>query len=115
MTSSLRFHVWCLSWDDTEEDGSDVVGYDILNHDRSREERRTVYVPIYALGNASSAAEAYADYLHGHRDGNESTWPLVFRVRCSDGQILDFEVDREMVPEFSAVPAVKTANKKKVS
>ena len=101
----LRYRVWCLSWDEEEEHGADVVGYDILNHDyKLRERRGVVYVPDAVLCDASDAAEAYADYVHASRDGNECTWPLVFRVRCPDGSTADFEVDREYVPEFSAAP-----------
>ena len=104
-STPLRYRVWCLSWDDTEEHGADVVEYDILSHDYSTRERRgVVYVPSTVLCDASSAAEAYADYAHSARDGNESTWPLTFRVRCPDGLTADFEVDREFVPEFSASP-----------
>ena len=114
----LRYRVWCLSWDETEEHGADVVEYDILNHDYSTRERRgVVYVPSTVLSDASSAAEAYADYVHSARDGNESTWPLAFRVRCPDGLTADFEVDREFVPEFSALPykPPKAAKKRSVA
>ena len=105
MTASLHYRVWCLSWDEEEEHGADVVSYDILSHDYGKRERRgVVYVPDTVLFDASDAAEAYADYVHGNRDGNESSWPLVFRVRGPDGTTVDFEVDREFVPEFSATP-----------
>jgi hypothetical protein len=102
------YRVWCLSWDDDEGHGSDVIGYDILSHDYKREERGIIYVPSVSLGSASDAAEAYADYAHDNRDGNESSWPLKFRVRCPDGQVLDFEVDRDYVTEFSASPVEPT-------
>lgn len=108
MTKPLRYRVWCLSWDEEEEHGHDVVEYDILNHDYSTRARRgVVYIPSTVLHDASSAAEAYADYVHGNRDGNESTWPLTFRVLCPDGSTADFEVGREFVPEFSASPCEK--------
>jgi hypothetical protein len=42
--------------------------------------------------------------VHSQRDGYESSWPLVFRVRSADGTTADFEVDREFVPEFRASP-----------
>jgi fibronectin type 3 domain-containing protein len=97
--------VWCLSWDEEEEHGADVVSYDILSHDYSSRARRDVVeVPDTVLCDASDAAEAYADYVHSQRDGYESSWPLVFRVCSPDGSISDFEVDREYVPEFSASP-----------
>jgi len=103
--------VWCLSWDEEEEDGADVVGYDIVNHDYNKRERRgVVYVPDTVLCDASDAAEAYADYVHSQRDGWESSWPLTFRVCCPDGSVVDFEVDREHVPKFSARP-IKVAGK----
>lgn len=109
MTAPLRYRVWCLSWDDNEEYGSDVVAYDILNHDHSREDRRVIYASSFCLNDASDAAEAYADYVHDNRDGYESSWPLKFRVRCPDGQVQDFEVNRDYVTEFSASP-IKAAD-----
>ena len=114
MTESLRYRVWCLSWEDDEEYGSDVVAYDILNHDYKSRQRGVVYVPSTMFGGAEDAAEAYADYVHSNRDGYESSWPLTFRVRCPDGSVLDFEIDREFVPEFSASP-VKPAAKERAS
>ena len=110
MRTSLRYRVWCLSWEDAEEHGADVVGYDILNHDyNTRERRGVVYVPDTVLFDAGDAAEAYADYVHSNRDGWESSWPLTFRVRCPDGSASDFEVEREHVPEFSATPVKQKA------
>ena len=103
MKEPRRFRVWCLSWEDDEEAGCDVVSFDILGG-HPRGQRRVVHVPDTILHDASDAAEAYADYVHGNRDGNESSWPLTFRVRDADGEIADFEVDREYVPEFSASP-----------
>lgn len=105
MTAAPRYRVWCVSWDEEEEHGADVVGYDFLNHDLTARERGVLYVPIYELGTAADAAEAYADHAHDNRDGYESTWPLVFRVRGPDGAIQDFEVHRDFVAEFSASPA----------
>ena len=104
MTRTLHYRVWCLSWEEDEDHGADVVGYDILSHDYNTRERRVVYVPNSILFDAGNAAEAYADYVHSHRDGWESSWPLTFRVLCPDGSTADFEVDREYVPEFSASP-----------
>lgn len=49
---------------------------------------------------ARDAVKLYADYFHSQRDGWECTWPLTFRVRCPDGQVLDYEVERHTVPEF---------------
>jgi hypothetical protein len=101
VSAPVRYRAWCVSWDDEEEDGADVVGRDVLDHDHAARERGVVYVPIYSLDTAADAAEAYADHVHDHRDGRESTWPLVFRVRCPDGTTRDFEVYRDFVPEFS--------------
>lgn len=99
------YRVWCLSWEEEEEHGADVVGYDILSHDyNKRTPRGVVYVPDTVLYGAAEAAEAYADYVYFDRDGYESSWPLVFRVRNPDGSTEDFEIDREYVPEFSASP-----------
>jgi hypothetical protein len=94
------YRVWCLSWDDTEEQGSDIVPYDILG-EYPRNVRGVVHVSRTVF-NAADAAEAYAEHAHDDRDGWDSSWPLVFRVRCPDGTTCDFEVDREYVPEFSA-------------
>ncbi len=101
-SSALYFHVWCLTWEEDESHGADVVAYDILNHDYQKGKRGVVYVPSTCLYDASAAAEAYADYVYRQRDGWEDTWPLVFRVRGPDGQVADFEVDCAHVPEFSA-------------
>lgn len=97
---TARYRVWCLSWDDTEEQGSDLVSYDILG-EHPRPVRGVVHVPRTVFG-AADAAEFYAEHAHDDRDGWDSSWPLVFRVRSPDGTISDFEVDREYVPEFSA-------------
>ena len=106
------YRVWCLSWEDDESHGADVVGYDILSHDyNKRAPRGVVYVSNTTLYDAKAAAEAYADYVHSARDGNEATWPLAFRVHCPDGSTEDFEVDREFVPEFSATP-IKSAERR---
>ena len=103
MTTKKIFRVWCLSWDDDEEHGCDVVAYNILGL-RPKGQRGVVHVPSTVLYDAAAAAEAYADYVHGNRDGNESSWPLTFRVRDPDGTVADFEVDRVFVPEFTASP-----------
>lgn len=110
MSVSRRFRVWCLSWEDDEAHGCDVVTYDILG-EYPRGQRDVVYVPDTILHDASDAAEAYADYAHRNRDGWESSWPLTFRVLCPDGSTADFEVDRECVPKFKALPVRSTAPK----
>ncbi|HSX22897.1 MAG TPA: hypothetical protein VLE97_09010 [Gaiellaceae bacterium] len=97
-----RYRVWCLSWEEDEEHGADVVPYDILKHDYQAQDRGVVYVPSTLFGGASDAAEAYADEVHDNRDGYECTWPLVFRVRSPDGSTADFEVDRDYVTQFTA-------------
>lgn len=97
-----RYRVWCLSWEEDEERGSDVVPYDLMTHDHRRQQRGTIYVLRELFGCASDAAEAYADYVHDECDGYECAWPLVFRVRCPDGSTADFEVERDYVTEFKA-------------
>ena len=109
MSELVRYRVWCLSWDDEEAYGSDVVGYDILDHDHTKQEKGVIYVSSFSLGSAANAAEAYADHAHHQRDGYESTWPLVFRVRCPDGATRDFEVARDFVTTFSAAPIASSA------
>lgn len=93
----MKFRVWCLSWEDDEEDGCDVergkIGEGI-------ETRRTIV--SWLVDDAASAAEVYADYCHDNRDGYECTWPLKFRVRNEDGTVQDFDVERDFVTEFSA-------------
>jgi len=110
VTAPVRYRVWCLSWEDEEEHGSDVVGYDILGP-YPKPERGVVFVPDTLLHDAGDAAEAYADYAHDNRDGYESSWPLVFRVRCPDGTTCDFEVARDFVTEFSAAEIESSAPK----
>jgi hypothetical protein len=104
VTSPPRnFRVWCLSWDEQEEHGADIIAYDILTHDYGKSTPRgVVYIASTILRDAADAAEAYADYVYYNRDGYEASWPLVFRVRCADGSTADFEVNREYVPEFTA-------------
>lgn len=102
--SEQRYRAWCLSWEEGEEDGADVVVYDVLTHDYERRDRRTAYVADTLFRGAVDVAEAYADYVHGQREGYECSWPLVFRVRSPDGSTTDFEVDRDYVPEFTARP-----------
>lgn len=106
MTLPLRYRVWCVSWEDEEEYGADVVGYDILNHDYAAQKRGVLYVP-FPLSSAA-AAEAYADFAHDERDGHDASWPLVFRVRSPDGSVQDFEVHRDFVTEFTASPVAST-------
>lgn len=98
-----RYRVWCLSWDEEEEHGCDVVPYDILG-EYPRGRRGVVHVADTVLHDASDAAEAYADFVHDNRDGYESSWPLTFRVRDQDGATDDFEVSRDYVTQFSAEP-----------
>jgi hypothetical protein len=99
-----RYRVWCLSWEDDEENGSDVIVYDILTHDLDRREKRVIYVSNVSVFDLSDVVEAYADYANSHREGYESSWPLRFRARCPGGSTYDFEVDRQIVPQFKAHP-----------
>ena len=102
MKEAPPYRVWCLSWDQDENDGKDIVGYDIMTHDYSKKTRGVVYVADMNLCDAGDAAEAYADYVHSDRDGWDSSWPLNFRVRSPDGMLEDFSVDREFEPVFTA-------------
>ena len=96
-----RYHVWCLSWDDEEDYGSDIVSYDPIVSGWKSDTRSTIWVAFDAL-DAKKAAEHYAGFCHSQRDGWEASWPLTFRVRLPDGTTEDYEVDRETVPEFTA-------------
>lgn len=110
-----HYHVWCLSWDDEASYGADVIGYDdILQHNSATKERGVVYAPSFLLGSAKGAAEAYADYAHDRREGYESNWPLVFRVRCPDGAVQDFEVARDVVATFRASPVEPASDKSRL-
>lgn len=100
-TARVHYRAWCLSWDDTEEDGCDVVPYEGAS---PRGQRGVVHVSRFTLHDASDVAEAYADYVHDQRDGNESSWPLTFRVVSPDGSVQDFSVDRDYVTTFDASP-----------
>jgi len=67
VTSARNFRVWCLSWEEDEEHGADVVGYDILSHDYDKRERGVVYVPnsaIFDAGDASQAIRALEERRH---------------------------------------------------
>ncbi len=86
--ASSVYRVWCLSWDDDEDVG---VEYPDTPSSGQRIE--------WAL-DVRDAVRMYAEYCHNNRDGWESTWPLMFRVRLPDGSTRDYEVDREMVPDF---------------
>lgn len=95
----MKFRVWCLSWDDTESEGRDVVSYDPIT---GKPIPRKGEIGASFLSSPGDAAEAYADWAHDNRDGHEDRWPLKFRVRSEDGTVQDFDVEREFVTEFSA-------------
>ena len=99
MTDSSRYRVWCLSWEDDEEHGGDVVG--VSADDVQSIPRGAIQVSRFLL-DAESAAEEYAEWVYFNRDGWEDTWPLKFRVRSPDGTTADFEVSLDYSPEFSA-------------
>lgn len=98
----MKFRVWCLSWEDDEETGMDLVGYDPMKEERPSATRTAINVPFYSLSDAEDAAETYADYCIDNRDGWDSSWPLTFRVRLPDGSTEDYEVELDTVPEFTA-------------
>lgn len=102
---AATFHIWCLSWDDDEDDGCDVAGYDPMKggwRDDTKKRGDTVWVPFREhILDVREALIAYARHCHNNRDGWEASWPLNFRVRLPDGTTEDYEVEREHVPEFS--------------
>jgi hypothetical protein len=101
--AAVSYRVWCPSLDDTEDDACEISTLDAGAHwDATERNRARITLPSYRSLDAKDAAEVYADYCHAHRDGWDATWPLDFRVKCEDGSIVDFEVDREAVPEFTA-------------
>jgi len=96
------YFAWCLTWCDHEEDATELRPFDTVTASPWPTDRRgLINVSYLDLGSAEVAAERYADYVHSHRDGWEATWPLVMRVRCPDGSVVDVEVERESVPEFT--------------
>lgn len=103
--STNLYRVWCLSCDDTEEDGKDLVTVGLSQALRSvlaSTPRWRDPIEVYYALDAQRAAEEYAGWYHDSRDGYEDTWPLTFRVRCPDGSLQDFEVNRNFDPTFSA-------------
>lgn len=90
-----KYRVWCLSWEDDESHGKEYAdrpsGWFDPDPDPNCER--------WAL-NARDAVRRYAEHCHNNRDGWEETWPLMFRVRMLDGTTCDYEVEREMVPNF---------------
>jgi len=115
MTTLLRYRVWCLSWEEDDEQGADVVVYDIMRHDLASEVRGVVYAPNISVSSPADAAKRYAEHVYRQRDGWEATWPLAFRVRSPDGSMADFEVSCEHVPEFRASPLKKPSKKRSVA
>lgn len=63
----MKFRVWCLSWDDTEEDGKDVERGKLGEYIRPTHDR----IVDWKVTEPKDAAEVYADYcLRGvPRDG----------------------------------------------
>lgn len=96
----MRYRVWCLSWGETEAEGMDVVGYDPCSDEEPQD---CIAVAYYNLDSASEAVHEYADWAWRHRDGYESSWPLMFRVK--EGDLCgDFSVSVEMRPRFRVAP-----------
>jgi hypothetical protein len=100
----VKYRVWCISWDDDEEAGRDIVAFDILTHSFRDEKRHVIYAPNTQVRTMADAAEMYADFAYRQRDGWDAGWPLTFRVRVEDGTFADFEVTMEQVPAFTAHP-----------
>lgn len=78
--------MWVPAWDSSEERGRDVEADD-----------------------ADEAAEEHAQYCWDNRGGWDSPWPslpITIRVKAEDGVVLDFDVDVEFDPVFTA--ALKT-------
>jgi hypothetical protein len=107
VTAKISFRVWCLSWDEDDAQGADVLVYDITTHDYASQVRGVVYAPNISVSSPADAARAYAEHVYRQRDGWDASWPLAFRVRSADGSEADFEVTCEQVPEFCATPLKK--------
>lgn len=54
------------------------------------------------MSNLAHEAHLVPRTQHGQCGGYESNWPLEFRVRLPDGTTEDYEVEREVVPQFKA-------------
>ena len=91
------YKVWAVQYN--EEDAGSVTYLDRPASDDVIDRFNLGSVKKWAQ-DARDAVKLYADYFHSQCDGWECTWPITFRVRCPDGQVLDYEVEREMVPEF---------------
>lgn len=98
MTAPI-FRVWCLSWDDSDREGRDVVGYNPGTETAPRQG-----LAFYICNEdhmAWDAVKLYAEWAHDNRDGHEAAWPLTFRVRKPDGTTEDFEVERAYAVTFT--------------
>ena len=89
----MSFKVWYA--DESEDDAP-------REYPRTPPAHETWNTNSWAL-DAENAAEVYADYFHGNRDGWDCTWPVEFMVRDMEtGQVTRFSVEREYDPTFSA-------------
>lgn len=62
----------------------------------------------YSSPDARMAAQVHAAYFHRHGNGAAMAWPLVFYVRDdASGQVYEVDVQRVMLPEFTAGEARK--------
>lgn len=75
----MKFRVWVPLWDSSEERGRDVEADD-----------------------ADEAAEEHAQYCWDNRGGWDSYRRITIRMKGEDGVVLDFEVDVEFDPVFTA-------------
>ena len=99
--SDAIYRVWCISWEDHEDNACMVRGYDPITEGWKDDNSKCIHIAFTPM-DAGEAAERYAEWCHSHRDGWEASWPLVFRVLSPDGTLTDFSVDRESRPIFAA-------------
>jgi hypothetical protein len=100
----VKFRVWCTSFGETDEEGTDIISCSIIeacDFLRNPTPEKGVIKVGFAI-DASAAAARYAKHVNDNTDGDDISWPLIFRVRAEDGTESDFEVERDYKPVFSA-------------
>lgn len=99
---SQRFFVWCLTWEESEDEACEVIPYDPISEGWQRDEKQKIWAAFKPSLTVVEAAETAAEHYHVHRSGWEASWPLRFRVKAATtGEIFDIDVEREVVPRFS--------------
>lgn len=60
----------------------------------------------FSDSNGEWLAEAAAENYHNKHDGWDSSWPITLTIQREDGTIIGvYDIDREIIPQFSAQEA----------